>query len=443
MGGVAAIAADVLGQVAAGRLSPPPVGVRFWDGSELRTAGRPAVVVRSPSAIAQLVRAPGQLGLARAWVEGSVDVEGDLEDILKTRNVFAGVRISSRDRARLAWAALRAIGIRRLRPPRIPAIEARVGGRMRSLGRDRAAVRHHYDVSNRFYRWLLGPTMVYSCAHFSSPEETLEAAEERKLDLICRELALREGERLLDIGCGWGSLLIHAARHYGATGVGVTLSEPQAQLARSRIAGLGLEDRVQIRVQDYREIADGPFDKIASIGMYEHVGRAELGRYVHAVVSLLRPGGLFLNSGITRLTPHAPAADPFIARYIFPDGELHPLTDLLEVMEGLRLEIRDVESLRDHYALTLRRWLDNLDAHRDAAIAEVGRERFRAWRLYLLGSALSFEAGEISIYQVVGVNADRSRASARASRTPRRPSATPGTAYPAWMGTPGTIRRSR
>jgi cyclopropane-fatty-acyl-phospholipid synthase len=188
-------------------------------------------------------------------------------------------------------------------------------------------------------------------------------------------------------------------------GVGVTLSEPQAELARSRIAELGLEDRVEIRVQDYREIADGPFDKVASVGMYEHVGRAELGHYVQAVVNLLRPGGLFLNSGITRLTPHAPAADPFIARYIFPDGELHPVTDILAAMEGLRLEIRDVESLRDHYALTLRRWLANLDAHRDAAIAEVGAERVRAWRLYLLGSALSFEDGEISIYQVLAARA--------------------------------------
>jgi cyclopropane-fatty-acyl-phospholipid synthase len=183
------------------------VRARFWDESELPADTPAAIVVRNPSAIVQLVCAPGQLGLARAWVEGSLDVEGDLEDILRTRNLFAGVRISPRERVRLAWAALRAIGVRRLRPPRIPAIEARVGGRMRSLGRDRAAVRHHYDVSNRFYRWLLGPTMVYSCAHFSSPDDTLEAAEEHKLDLICRELALHRGERFLDIGCGWGSLL--------------------------------------------------------------------------------------------------------------------------------------------------------------------------------------------------------------------------------------------
>ena len=399
--GVAAVVARVLGEVADGRLSPLPVTVRFWDGSELSADCRAAVVVRDPAAVVHLLRAPGQLGLARAWVNGSLDVEGDLEAVLSARDAFAGVRISARDRARLALAALEALGVRGLRPARVPAIEARLGGRLRSLTRDRDAVRHHYDVSNRFYRLVLGPSMVYSCAYFAHPEETLESAQERKLDLICRKLALREGERLLDIGCGWGSLLIHAARQYGVSAVGVTLSEPQSQLARSRIAELGLTDRIEIRVQDYREVADGPFDKIASVGMYEHVGRDELCRYVQVAVNLLRPGGLFLNHGITRLVPHAPGPDPFISRYVFPDGELHPVTDLVGAMQSVRLEIRDVESLRDHYPLTLRRWLANLQANREPAVAEVGPQRERAWRLYMLGSALSFEAGEISVYQVV------------------------------------------
>ena len=231
--------------------------------------------------------------------------------------------------------------------------------------------------------------------------ETLEAAQDRKLDLICRKLALREGERLLDIGCGWGSLLTHAARHYGVSGVGVTLSAPQAQLARSRIADLGLADRVEIRVQDYREIADGPFDKIASVGMYEHVGRDELCHYMGVVMNLMRPGGLFLNHGITRLAPHAPKPDPFISRYVFPDGELHPVSQVVGAMESVGLEVRDVESLRDHYALTLRRWVANLDANREQAIAEVGPQRERVWRLYMLGSALAFEAAEISVHQVL------------------------------------------
>ena len=217
-------------------------------------------------------------------------------------------------------------------------------GRRKSPARDRAAVRHHYDVSNRFYRLVLGPSMVYSCAYFATPNDTLEAAQERKLDLICKKLQLTEGERLLDIGCGSGSLLIHAASRYGVSGVGVTLSEPQAQLARERVAHAGLEDRVEIRVQDYREIGDGPFDKIASVGMYEHVGRNELGRYVGAAVNLLRAGGLFLNHGITRLIHHRPEPDPFISRYVFPDSELHPVTDVMNAMQAVRLEIRDAES---------------------------------------------------------------------------------------------------
>jgi cyclopropane-fatty-acyl-phospholipid synthase len=275
-----------------------------------------------------------------------------------------------------------------------------LGGR-RSLARDRAATRHHYDVSNRFYQLVLGPSLVYSCAYFASPDDTLEAAQERKLELICSKLNLRQGERLLDIGCGWGSLLIHAATRYGSSGVGVTLSEPQAELARKRIAEAGLQGRVEIRVQDYREISDVSFDKVASIGMYEHVGRAQLDRYVRTVTCLLRPGGLFLNHGITRLTPHAPAPDPFFTRYVFPDGELHPVIDVMTSMHAAGLEIRDAESLREHYPLTLRRWAANLAAHREEAIAEVGPQRERVWRLYMLGSALGFEDGEISIYQVL------------------------------------------
>ncbi len=399
--GVAALVVQTLGGVANGRLSRLPVTVRFWDGSELASDRRATVVFRDPAAVMQLLRAPGQLGLARAWVDGSLDVEGDLEAVLRTRDAFAGVRVSARDRARLALAALKAVGVRGLRPARVPAVEARIGGRLRSLSRDRNAVRHHYDVSNRFYRLVLGPTMVYSCAYFARPEDTLETAQQRKLELICRKLALRDGERLLDIGCGWGSLLIYAAQHHGVHALGVTLSEPQAEFARARIAELGLADRVEVRVQDYREIEDGPFDKIASVGMYEHVGRDQLGHYVQTVMQLLRPGGLFLNQGITRLAPHPPKPDPFIARYVFPDGELHPVTDILAIMQSLHFEFRDVESLRDHYPLTLRRWAANLEASRGQAIAEVGSQRERVWRLYMIASALGFEDGELSIYQVL------------------------------------------
>lgn len=403
--GVAAAAQRVLGEVAGGRLARPPVGLRFWDGSVLPGSSSAAIAVRDPSALVHLLRAPGQLGLARAWVGGWLDVDGDLEEVLRARGAFAGVRLSAADRVRLAWAAARVAGVRLLRPVPVPAAEARVQGAKRSRRRDRTAVQHHYDVSNRFYRLVLGPTMVYSCAYFATPEDTLEAAQERKLDLICRKLRLAEGERFLDIGCGWGSLVIHAAANYGVSAVGVTLSQPQAELARARAAEAGVADRVEIRVQDYRDVADGPYDRIASVGMYEHVGRAQLGRYVGAVARLLRPGGLFLNHGITRLAPHPPETDPFIARYVFPDGELHPVTDVMAEMQSAGLEVRDVESLRDHYPLTLRRWAANLAQHREAAIAEAGPERERVWRLYMLGSALGFEDGEISVHQVLAARA--------------------------------------
>jgi len=400
--GVASIARQALADVADGRLTRLPVTIRFWDSTELSGAdGAPVVVLREPRALAHMLRAPGQLGAARAWVDGSLDVKDDLEGVLRARGAFDGIRLSARERARLAQAALRTLGPKALRPPPIPEAEARLRGARHWLARDRAAVRHHYDVSNRFYRLVLGPSLVYSCAYFGSPDDTLEAAQEHKLDLICRKLRLTEGERLLDIGCGWGSLAIHAAAQYGVVAVGVTLSEPQAALARERVAEAGMQGRVEIRVQDYRVVADGPYDKIGSVGMYEHVGRAELGRYANIAMSLLRPGGLFLNHGITRLVPHPPEADAFISRYVFPDGELHPVSDVLAVMEGAGLEIRDVESLREHYPLTLRRWVANLTAHRDEALAEVGIQRERVWRLYMLASALGFEAGEISVHQVL------------------------------------------
>jgi cyclopropane-fatty-acyl-phospholipid synthase len=397
-GSAAAVLAPLIEEVVGAR---PPVSVRFWDGSEVGPDAATAILVRDPRALRHLLHSPGQLGFARAWVDGSLDVDGDLEDVLRARRVLHGTHLSQVDRARAGLAALGVVGPRALRPPPVPPIEARLDGQRRSLTRDRRAVTYHYDVSNRFYRLVLGPTMTYSCAYFTTPTDTLDAAQEQKLDLICRKLQLAPGERLLDIGCGWGSLLIHAATVYGVSGVGVTLSDPQARLARERVAEAGAQDRIEIRVQDYRDVADAPFDKIASVGMYEHVGRDQLGRYAGAVRVLLRPGGLFLNHGITRLAWHAPGPDPFIARYVFPDGELHPVTDVMTAMHDAELEVRDVESLREHYPLTLRRWCANLAANRQEAIAEVGPQRERVWRLYMLGSALGFEEEEVSIYQVL------------------------------------------
>jgi len=400
---VATAVRGALGGVAGGRLQALPFTLRFWDGSMLvGESATPVTVVRSPRAFAYVLRAPNQVGLARAWVTGVLDVEGDLEAVLTARHRFQGIALSARDRMTLMAAALRAAPSALIRRAPTPQIEARPRGRRHSLTRDRAAVRHHYEVSNEFYRLLLGPTMTYSCAYFESPQDTLEHAQERKHELICRKLQLVPGERLLDIGCGWGSLLLHAASRHGARGVGVTLSESQAGLARRRARDQGLSDLVEIRVADYREIADGPFDKVASVGMYEHVGLAELGNYASTAADLLRPGGLFLNHGIARLASEQPGPDTFINRYIFPDGELHAVTEIESAMQRAGLEVRDVESLREHYPLTLRRWLANLEAHRGEATALVGEERERAWRLYLLVAATGFEDGDITIYQVLG-----------------------------------------
>jgi cyclopropane-fatty-acyl-phospholipid synthase len=408
---VAAGVRDALSSVHDERLHSLPFTVRFWDGSEIEGAAqpgesdRPDVTVRSPQAINYILRATNQLGLARAFVTGAVDVDGDLEDVLALREQFRDVSLTSSERLRAAACVLRLLGARILRPAPVPAIEARRRGRLHSLARDRQSVQHHYDVSNRFYRIVLGPSMTYSCAYFESKTNTLEEAQERKHDLIARKLQLTRGERLLDIGCGWGSLLLHAVGRYGVRGVGVTLSEAQAELARQRVCEAGLADMIEIRVADYRELDDGPFDKIVSVGMYEHLGRTELDRYASTVARLLRPGGLFLNHGITRQQFSPTGPGEFISRYIFPDGDLHPVTFIMQSMQSAGLEVRDVESLREHYPLTLRRWVANLKAGRTEAVAEVGLQRERAWRLYMSGSALAFDAGEISVYQVLSARA--------------------------------------
>jgi cyclopropane-fatty-acyl-phospholipid synthase len=379
------------------------VTVRFWDDSAVvaRDPDAPVVSIRDERAIAHFLRAPNELGLGRAWVSGALDADGDLERVLDLRHRVRDLSLGRFGRARLAGAALRVAGPRALRRAPIPDCEAEPAGRLHSLRRDRASVRHHYDVSNRFYELLLGPSMVYSCAYFASADDSLETAQERKLELICRKLRLRPGERLLDIGCGWGSLVIHAAAHHGVQALGVTLSEPQAELARRRVDAAGLADRVEVRVLDYRQVEEEPFDKVASVGMYEHVGRSQFATYVAAVRRLLRPGGLFLNHGITRLNAPPRRGPTFIGRYVFPDGELHPVNDIVSALEAGGFEIRDVESLREHYALTLRRWVANLAASRDEAIAEVGFERERVWRLYMLGSAQGFEGREIGVYQTL------------------------------------------
>ncbi len=416
----------------------PPVALRCWDGSTLGPAGpapegpggsgRPddaatTIVVRSPEALRRLLYAPGQLGLSRAYVAGELDLEGDVYELLSLRD-----RLAQRDPdadlgfglAGLAeaWRAARVVGAPARPLPRPPE-EARPRGRRHSKRRDAGAISHHYDVGNDFYRLVLGETMTYSCGYWRTPGGgDVDSAQRDKHELVGRKLGLglpagpegsrgdeSPGKRLLDVGCGWGAMAMHAAEHHGVAPVGVTISPEQADLARRRVAEAGLSDRVEIRLCDYRDVDDGPYDAISSIGMFEHLGLARLGEYFDRLLALVRPEGRVLNHGIS---PPAGAgggmgSGPFIDRYVFPDGELHEVGTVVSAMQAAGLEVRDVESLREHYARTLRSWVANLEGGWDEAVAMVGAPRARVWRLYLAASAVNFEAGRTSIHQVLAV----------------------------------------
>ncbi len=341
-------------------------------------------------------------GFGRAWVAGELDVEGDLGETLKLTERFRGITLDGKDLI-TALQAARKLNALPLREPEPPQSEVRLRGRVHSLRRDRQAIQHHYDVSNRFYELVLGPTMVYSCAYFAAPDESLDTAQERKLDVVCRKLNLHPRERLLDVGCGWGSLVIHAATHYGVRAVGVTISPAQAELARARVREAGLEDDIEIRLADYRDTSDGPYDKIASVGMVEHVGTKQLPAYFTHLRELLKPGGVLLNHGIVRPREQKRNPKSFAWRFVFPDGELQTLSRILSEMEKAGLEPRDTESLREHYALTLKRWYANQLEHQEEAAKEAGEERERIWRLHNIGAALGFERGDLSVHQVVAV----------------------------------------
>jgi cyclopropane-fatty-acyl-phospholipid synthase len=387
-----------------------PVRLRAWDGSVAGPDGAPVLVVRSPQAVRRLVWAPGELGLGRAYVAGELDVEG--EDLYAAFGALSSTgRLAPGDESpgpslteRLALLrtgiALGVVG----REPPPPPEEVRLTryGRRHSRRRDAAAVSHHYDVGNDFYRLVLGPSMVYSCAVWEDGTIGLDAAQEAKLDLVCRKLALGPGVRLLDVGCGWGSLALHAAGRYGADVVGITLSQEQAALARKRVAEAGLTENVDIRVQDYRAVDDGPFDAISSVGMAEHVGRGKLPGYAAVLRDLLRPGGRLLNHAIAWSAGETTwDDDSFISRYVFPDGELISIGDMVNALEGAGLEVLDVHALRQHYALTLRAWVQNLEEHWDEAVAATSEGRARVWRLYMTASALAFEAGALGVNQVL------------------------------------------
>ena len=366
-----------------------------------RDLRRSGIVLRSPDALRRIATAPGELGFARAYVAGDLDIEGDLYEalaLLERRRAFS-------DFIRELVPVARTLGIAALRPLPAPPEEARLRGRRHSKARDAAAIAHHYDVSNRFYRLVLGPSMTYSCAVFADPAATLEEAQEAKHELVAQKLRLREGMRFLDVGCGWGSMLIHAAERYGVMGVGVTISRRQAELARARVLEAGLADRIEIRLADYRDVADGSYDAISSIGMFEHVGLSQLDLYFRRLRTLLRPGGLLLNHGIGRPPGRRPLLPrrTFVNRYVFPDGELHEVGAVVSRIQAAGFEVRHLESLREHYPLTLRRWVQNLEDSWDEAVADAGSARARIWRLYMAGSALGFEAGRLQVHQVLAV----------------------------------------
>ncbi|GGO56047.1 cyclopropane-fatty-acyl-phospholipid synthase family protein [Streptomyces lasiicapitis] len=393
-----------------------PVRIRAWDGSEAGPPGAPTLVVRHRRALRRLLWKPGELGLARAWVAGDIDVDGDLyaaldllaEYIWERGEDARSLTDNLRDpQVRAAARALFALAAPFLPPP-VPREEMRRPGRLHrhTRGSDKKAISHHYDVGNDFYELVLGPSMVYSCAYWESPESTLADAQRDKLELIARKLDLKPGMRLLDVGCGWGSMAVHAAREHGVSVVGVTLSQEQAAYARKRIAQEGLTDRIEIRVQDYRDVRDGPYDAISSIGMAEHVGAEQYLEYAADLHALLKPGGRLLNHQIARrpqTDESAYAVDEFIDAYVFPDGELAPLGRTVDLLERAGFEVRDVESIREHYALTLRHWVANLEANWPEGVRLTSPGRARIWRLYMAASALAFERNRIGVNQVLAV----------------------------------------
>jgi cyclopropane-fatty-acyl-phospholipid synthase len=379
-----------------------PFEVTFWDGSTLpSTNGRSLTTfrVKSPLALAHALRAPGQLGIGRAYVSGALDVD-DIDAAIEVLDGWKPPALDLKQKAKLAAAALRSTGL--VAPPKPPQAELVPHGRRHSIERDKAAVRHHYDVSNEYFALFLDPSMTYSCAIFSRGATTLEEAQDVKRDLVCTKLALKEGERILDVGCGWGAFAIHAATRYGVHVTGITLSPPQAELARQRAEEAGVGDKVDIRVMDWRALDEAPFDAIASIGMVEHVGAVSIDAYAQRLHELLRPGGRLLNHGIARLRHGEAEAGPFSERYVFPDAAPLHLARVQLALERAGFETDTVEGFRLDYAETLSHWARNFDSNLEEAVRLGGEERVRVWRLYLRAARNGFLTGFTSIYQVLG-----------------------------------------
>jgi cyclopropane-fatty-acyl-phospholipid synthase len=388
--------------------------LRLWNGST-PTLGKGAaqaaeplftLVCHHPGFVRSMVFGRDPLRLAQAYFQGDIDVEGDFFAALKLKDPLDAIRLSLRDRLSALFTAFRLLAPSAAGPgcgsatPRLQGTAVK----LHSKTENQAAISFHYDVSNEFYRLWLDQERVYSCAYFTSPDESLDQAQRNKLEHICRKLRLRPGERLLDIGCGWGALVCWAARHHGVRAHGITLSQQQFDHAQQRIRAENLQDFVTVELRDYRDlVGTGVFDKVSSVGMFEHVGLANLPAYLGAVARVLRAGGLFLNHGITHDEEgwNKTLTTEFINRYVFPDGELDCVSNIQLGMERAGFEIHDVEGLRPHYALTLRHWVQRLEAKHETAVREVGEPTYRVWRLYMAACALDFEAGTTGVYQIL------------------------------------------
>jgi cyclopropane-fatty-acyl-phospholipid synthase len=378
-----------------------PFSLEFWDRARLESTEpeAPTFVIKTPRALAHVLRAPGELGLGRAYVSGMIEVD-DLDAALAVVDEWRPRPPGIRQQVALGLALLRACGL--VVPPRRPEAELRLRGERHTLSRDRRAVRHHYNVGNEFFALFLDSSMTYSCACFSRGAQTLEEAQEAKLELVCSKLELAPGDRVLDVGCGWGSFALQAAREHGAHVLGITLSEPQAELARERANRAGVGDRVEFRVADYRELSGEQFDAIASIGMVEHVGEERIDVYAERLAGLLREGGRLLNHGIAKLKDlDSPDEGPFSERFVFPDGVPLPLSRIELALERAGFVTGHVEGFADDYAETLRHWITRFEDRYEDAVRLAGTERARIWRLYLRAARQGFQTGWASIYQVL------------------------------------------
>jgi cyclopropane-fatty-acyl-phospholipid synthase len=391
---------------------PRDFAVRLWDGSTWdREMGQPlrfTMAIRHPGAIRNMFSSQGERAMGRAYIYDGFDIEGDMERTFPMAEHLFRLRLSIADRLRIASQLLRLPSVT---TPRLGRQPARLKGTVHSIERDREAVTYHYDTSNDFFALYLDRRMVYSSAYFAAPDEDLDSAQERKLDYICRKLRLQRGERLLDIGCGWGGLIIHAAEKYGVSALGITLSEPQVALANERIRQKGLADRCKAEVRDYRQVdGAGSFDKVASIGMVEHVGGQMLPEYFRQAWRLLRSGGVFLNHGIAyRRDPLRDDSRSFSQAYVFPDSDPVPIDISTRIAEEVGFETRDVECLREHYMLTLRHWIRRLESHHEEAVRLTNEATYRVWRLFMSVSAYAFATGMYNVYQSLLVKPDRGK----------------------------------